>query len=313
MPKTRTRTIGTAVLRRKGGDGVQVCTGTYRGDLPSGGLPFNLMTVRHDRPFPFHAHEYAELVVVLGGESAHRTDVEDYPIATGDVFVLTPPRRHGFPDPKGLELCNVQFDPARMFAGQNELRSLMGFHALFDLEPRWRQSPRFRARLRLDARRLRRVRRHLDGLDAEQRGAGEGRDAAIRARFLLLVTDLCRFYAEARAQAPTPVARLADAVAYARRNLGRPIRLSTLARVSRLSSSQFHRVLRRAYGTTPVRWLNGLRIEAAQERLRTTDREIAAIARETGFRSASFFSTQFKRFTGLTPRAYRRTAGGRGA
>ena len=313
MPKTPGRTIGTALQRDAGGERIQVCTGTYRGDLPSSGLPFNLMFVRHDRPFPFHAHEYAELVVVLGGASTHRTDVEDFPIAAGDVFVITPPRRHGFPDPKGLELCNVQFDPARMFAGHNELRTLMGFHALFDLEPRWRQSPRFRARLRLDGRRLRHVRRQLEALDAEQRGRAEGREAAIRARFLLLVTELCRFYAEARAGTPTPVTRLADAVAYARRNLAKPLRLSTLARVNRLSASQFHRVLRKAYGTSPVRWLTGLRIEQARERLRLSGDGIATIARETGFRSASFFSTQFKRFTGVSPREYRRTVAGGGA
>lgn len=310
MPR---RTIGTAVQRIADGERIQVCTGTVRGDLPSKGLPFNLMFVRHDRPFPTHGHEYAELVFVLGGESTHRTDVEDFPVAAGDVFAITPPRRHGFPDPKGLELCNVQFDPARIFAGQAELRTLMGFHALFDLEPRWRQSPRFRARLRLDGRRLRQVRRRLEALDAEQRGRAEGRDAAIRAGFLLLVVDLCRWYAEARAEAPTPVARLADAVAYARRNLAKPLRLSTLARVSGLSASQFHRVVRKAYGATPVRWLNGLRIEEARERLRTSDQDIAAVARDTGFRSASFFSTQFKRFTGVSPREYRRTVGGHGA
>ena len=91
-----------------------------------------------------------------------------------------------------------------------------------------------------------------------------------------------------------------------------PLRVGTLARLSRLSPSQFQRAFRKAYDTTPVRKINEFRIEEAREYLEDPSRDIAAIARETGFASASFFSTQFKRFTGLTPREYRKSVSGNG-
>lgn len=306
----RRRVIGRAAQRVGGRDRVQVCTGTYRGDLPDPRLRFNLMFVRHDRPFPLHGHEYSELVIVLGGRSAHHTDVEDYPIAAGDVFVVNRPHRHGFPDPERLELCNVQFDPRRFFDGERDLQEMMGFHALFDLEPRWRQSRRFRQRLRLSPAQLAEIHGLLRSIDGEFRSRAEGRATSVRSLFLFLVARLARLYAEARRKSPTPVARLASAMAYARSHLSEPLRIRTLARITRLSPSQFQRAFRKAYDTSPVQKIAELRIEEARELLRDPAHDIGSVARETGFASPSFFSTQFKRRTGLTPREYRRTVGG---
>jgi AraC family L-rhamnose operon transcriptional activator RhaR/AraC family L-rhamnose operon regulatory protein RhaS len=301
------RIIGRAIETVGAVERVQACTGTYRGDLPDPRLRFNILFVRHDEPFPLHGHEYSELVIVLGGRSGHRTDVEDFPIAAGDVFVINRPHRHAFLDPERLELCNVQFDPKVMFAGQRDLGTMMGFHALFDLEPRWRQSVRFRQRLRLTPAQLQSVKGRLRAIEREFRGDTEGRATAVRSLFLLLATDLARYYGEARRKRPTPVARLAAALAYARRHLSKPLRMDTLAKISQLSPSQFQRAFRKAYGVPPVRKINEFRIEEARAYLEDPSRDIAGVARDTGFASASFFSTQFKRFTGLTPREYRRT------
>ncbi len=304
------RVIGTARQRVGEEERDQVCTGTYRGDLPDPRLRFNVMFVRHDEPFPMHGHEYSELVIVLGGRSTHRTDVEDYPIAEGDVFVINRPHRHGFPDPERLELCNVQFDPRRFFAGERGLGEMMGFHALFHLEPRWKQSRRFRQRLRLSPAELAGTRALLRQIESEFRGRNEGRETAVRSLFLLLASRLSRLYAEARRKAPTPVARLASAMAYARTHLSEPLRVGTLAAITRLSPSQFQRAFRKAYDTSPVRKITELRIDEARELLRDPARDIGSVARETGFSSASFFSTQFKRWTGLSPREYRKSVGG---
>ena len=46
--------------------------------------------------------------------------------------------------------------------------------------------------------------------------------------------------------------------------------------------------------------------EGACELLKDPRQDIARVAEETGFASPSFFSTQFKRFTGMSPSGYRR-------
>ena len=47
-------------------------------------------------------------------------------------------------------------------------------------------------------------------------------------------------------------------------------------------------------------------IAKAKEALARTQQGVAEIARQLGFPSSQYFATQFKRETGLTPRAWRR-------
>lgn len=298
--------IGTATELVGQDRRVQKCTGTYRGDLPDPQFRFNVLFVQHDESFPMHDHEYSELVFVLEGRAIHGTDLEQYPVAQGDVFVVNRPTRHGFTDPAGLKLCNVQYDPAMFLSGQRELARMMGFHALFDLEPRWPQPAEHRPRLRLTPAQLAEAMGLVHGMADEFRGRAEGRETMIRSLFVQLATLLSRLYSAARRKSPTPVARLANALAYARTHFREPIRIAQLAKISCLSPSQFQRAFKRAFRMTPVRMVNEIRVDEARELLRDETHDIAGVARETGFASASFFSTQFRRITGMTPSEYRK-------
>jgi len=51
-----------------------------------------------------------------------------------------------------------------------------------------------------------------------------------------------------------------------------------------------------------------MRIDRAAEMLARTDKSIAAIALECGFRDQSYFTKVFKRYRSTTPRRYRREA-----
>ena len=283
-----------------------VCTGTFREDVGGRRFRFNILTVEHDAPFPLHGHEYSELVVVLAGRALHRTDLEDYPVLAGDVFVITPPLRHGFAEPRGLRICNLQFDPRSLFAGQADLHRMMGYQALFEVEPRSRQHPSFRARLRLSPSSLACVTAALRTIEEEFHGRAEGRETAIRGAFLQLAAQLCRLYAAEKAVRPTPVSRMAQVLAWIRTHYREPIRVDDLARMACLSTSQFQRAFRRAARATPVQMITRVRVEEACALLRDRERPIAAVAEATGFGSPSFFSTRFRRVMGVSPRAWRR-------
>ncbi|MDH3584362.1 MAG: AraC family transcriptional regulator [Phycisphaerae bacterium] len=276
--------------------------------MPDPAFPFNIVVVEHEDDFPMHAHQYAELVIVLNGSAVHRTDLENYPIEAGDVFVITGCRRHGFSGATELRLCNIQFDPGQLLGDQSELEHMMGYHALFDLEARTPSDRGFSQRLRLDAAQMSAARSLIETMIAEFHGDAQGRRTIIRSTFLLLVASLCRLYTTQKRREPTAVVRMARSVAYMRAHFAEPLRVSDLARIAHLSPSQFQRTFRKAYGTTPLRFINQLRIERARELLADRTRSISAVAAETGFRSPAFFSTQFKRVTGTTPSAYRTKA-----
>jgi AraC-like DNA-binding protein len=86
-----------------------------------------------------------------------------------------------------------------------------------------------------------------------------------------------------------------------------PLDLAALARTAAMAPHHFLRRFTDVFGMTPHRALTARRIERAKRLLSTTDTSIAEIAALVGFASAAGFSTRFRRDTGATPRAFRRT------
>ncbi|HPH20541.1 MAG TPA: helix-turn-helix transcriptional regulator, partial [Haliscomenobacter sp.] len=60
-------------------------------------------------------------------------------------------------------------------------------------------------------------------------------------------------------------------------------------------------------GFSPLHYLINLRIAEAIKLLRQTKMSLTDIAFDTGFYSSQHFSSTFKKLTGYTPRAYRKT------
>lgn len=283
----------------------QRCYGTYRGDIPDARFRINIQQVEHRSDFPMHSHEYSELVIVLSGGARHRTDEVEHDISAGDVFVIHGDQSHGFSSVSDLKLCNIQFDSRQFLADQRDLHRMAGFHALFDLEPRSRSERHFQQRLRLTAAQAAYVKGAIEELKCEFDGQAEGRQTMIRGRFLQLVAALSRFYAAVAAE-PTPVTRMAEVISHIRRHFRQSISIEQLARLSHLSASQFQRVFRRTYHTSPIQFINQLRIDESCDLLRHTHKDVSSIAVECGFASVSFFCTQFRRRMGVSPTQYRR-------
>ncbi len=79
-----------------------------------------------------------------------------------------------------------------------------------------------------------------------------------------------------------------------------------VARAVHLSPSHFSALLRRESGGSFTELLNRMRVDRAAEMLARTDKSIATIALECGFRDQSYFTRVFKRYRHTTPLRYRR-------
>jgi AraC-like DNA-binding protein/mannose-6-phosphate isomerase-like protein (cupin superfamily) len=284
----------------------QRCYGTFREDMPDPAFRFNILFVQHQGAFKMHSHEYCELVIVLGGRGVHLTDHENYPLEEGDVFVITGNTRHGFKDAVDLKLCNLQYDSRQFLRGQHALERMMGYHALFDLEPRSSQPDHFNERLHLAADELVYVTSLLGTLKTEFDGHSEGREVVIKSTFLLLVTYLSRLYGCRKHAQGTPLVRMASVIAHIQKHFREPLRITDLARLAHLSPSQFQRIFKRVYNITPKQFLQQARLREACEMLKDPNRDITNIAYETGFSSSSFFATRFKLRFGESPSQFRR-------
>jgi transcriptional regulator GlxA family with amidase domain len=85
-----------------------------------------------------------------------------------------------------------------------------------------------------------------------------------------------------------------------------PLTVEDLAAQVHMSPRNFARSFVAELGTTPARFLETLRLEAARRRLEETDRNVDQIAAECGFGSAEVMRRCFIRNLGTPPSAYRR-------
>lgn len=83
-------------------------------------------------------------------------------------------------------------------------------------------------------------------------------------------------------------------------------RVSEISKACYLSESHLYHMFQEYLGTSPVAYLNSLRIQKAMELLITTDKTIEEIAAELGFHSGYYFRKTFKSVTGVLPSKYRK-------
>jgi AraC family transcriptional regulator of arabinose operon len=83
---------------------------------------------------------------------------------------------------------------------------------------------------------------------------------------------------------------------------------AALARACHLSVSRFAHLFRAVTGTSPLRYLENLRIWKSQELLIGTSAPIKEISQAVGFADPLYFSKVFRRNLGSGPRAYRKQA-----
>ncbi|MEM1220578.1 MAG: AraC family transcriptional regulator [Bacteroidota bacterium] len=100
--------------------------------------------------------------------------------------------------------------------------------------------------------------------------------------------------------------RLCTAKEYMHEHFAGPIQLADVAQAAYLSEFHFLRTFKKCFGQTPYQYLLGLRIERAQELLRTTTMPVRMVAEQSGFTDPQYFNRLFKRKLGQSPRQYRK-------
>jgi len=88
-------------------------------------------------------------------------------------------------------------------------------------------------------------------------------------------------------------------------NVHRAPTLAELGGLVHMSAFHFSRLFKVSTGLPPHRFVVVRRIEHAKRLLAAGDIAIATVGRVVGFRTASHFTSAFRRVAGVTPSAYR--------
>lgn len=99
---------------------------------------------------------------------------------------------------------------------------------------------------------------------------------------------------------------LADQVQrYLRDNYAQKITSESLSAQFHFHPNYISRALKQTVGLTPAEFLVQYRMEEAEKRLLNTEMTISEIAESLGFQNVYYFSTSFKKYTGMAPQKYR--------
>lgn len=96
------------------------------------------------------------------------------------------------------------------------------------------------------------------------------------------------------------------AIYYIAHNFDSNITLESVAEYVHLNPAYFSSVFKQSSGSTFKEYLNIVRIEESKRLLSNTNYPIIDIAIASGFEDQSYFSKVFKRYTGLSPRQFRK-------
>lgn len=90
-------------------------------------------------------------------------------------------------------------------------------------------------------------------------------------------------------------------------NYAKPITVNDIAKEVHMSASNFAKIFKKQYGTSPYDCLLRVRLSKSKELLKNTDMAISEIAYKTGFTSDSCFINFFKREESISPLQFRKT------
>jgi len=113
-----------------------------------------------------------------------------------------------------------------------------------------------------------------------------------------------QFSTQLAAQQPER-ASLRELTAWIPGHLTADLRVDALAGRAGMSARNFARAFAREVGSTPAAFVEATRLEAACRLLETTDRPVAAVARDCGFGTVATLHRAFQRARSITPGEYR--------
>ncbi len=99
--------------------------------------------------------------------------------------------------------------------------------------------------------------------------------------------------------------KISDVLNYIHTNYMQPITVETLAKMTGYSESRFDRIFKSSVGSTPIQYLNNIRLTYASDLLRATTLSILEISASCGFNDPLYFSRVFKKKFSVSPSKYR--------
>jgi len=133
-----------------------------------------------------------------------------------------------------------------------------------------------------------------------------GYRCCLMGHFMVLLGNLSRMYTEDLSEINEPTFKIGEAISFMNSNYSKQIKLEDVFHDAGMSRSTFMRKFNQAVGSTPINYLLQIRITEACKLLRQSNMNISEIGYKVGFNDSNYFTRQFRKVIGMTPRAFRK-------
>lgn len=267
-----------------------------------------------------HVHTYYEICYAFAGRGLFRMLGTDYEVSRGDVFIAKPREEHEIiadeADPLGIYFWSFTLlrdsgpkPPERLIPGYARARDEAVdrlLHAFVDSK-HW------------VSRRVPGMERTLELLTEEAVRREPGYAGVIESLAAKLVLDTARASMPEALPGETVSPRSGDpekalvdqATRYMRDNFARNLSIQDIAAQVNLSERHFTRVFTKLLKQTPIEALTRMRMESAAQLLLDKNLPVKEIAERVGYPDVRYFTTVFRKHSGLPPAAFREKGGTR--
>lgn len=243
-----------------------------------------------------HCHNYFQMVGILSGSGTFYIEDQPYPIEKEQIYLLCPQQMHaihcGEKNAAPLHMLDVKFnvaDPA-LFVDLVRVGNLFRLQH-FD----W-------------------FLRYFDKIITESTNQEQYYYSMINGYLTEILVRIVRERLNASTQAPetepprvrtvkgVDVAALMQHINF---NYSRIICLEDLSTLAGVNRTTLISVFKELYGTTPIQYINHIRLMKARELLANTDTSVTEIAELVGFQNLGYFSRYFKAREHCSPTEFR--------
>ena len=242
-------------------------------------MPYSLDLRTYSTECNAHSHDWYQLVFAVQGQLEMSIAQQSGVVSTACGALLVPGTEHAFAA-EG-DNCFVVVDLLPALSAQLNL-----LPAWFSLTPT--------------------ANKYLQFLAVELRSPSQFANSSVnpvRLQMVRLLLEMIRPQPENRESVDRRVTLVCD---YMLQNPGEPLTVARLAQLVHLSPRQLSFLFRQHHGVSIQNFLLKLRMELAEQLLRDTQLPIQQVAERCGYGNLSAFSDRFRRYTGLSPRYYRR-------
>ena len=252
---------------------------------------FSITPMDLTTPVHIHKHSYVEIVFITDGTATQIIDDKKFSSYKGCVTIIHPECSHGFEKVHNLKHFNITCSPKILKELGSILTMWRGRERIFDGKNRF-------ANFQINSMLFYDIQNILQNMNEIYYGNGKDRKVKMRSYFGILLILLVQSY-----QSPTISANLSieHVAIYINKHFQKKITLKFLAQKSGMSTTLFLMKFKEKFNTSPIKYLNEVRMNHACNLLENTNLPIKEIAYESGFYDSNYFIKLFKREFRISP------------